>query len=59
MLGKLGITKLLKWFVLAAIAVAIWQGFNGNLGAIAETVWAWVLAGADVVTNIWHAINQK
>lgn len=57
MLRSLGIMMALKWFVIAAVAVAIWQGFDGNLGAIASTVWAWVEAGSRVVTDIWYRIN--
>ncbi len=57
MLRTLGVLTLLRWFVVAAVLLALWQGFNGDLGAIAAAAWSWVQAGADVVTRIWTAIN--
>lgn len=59
MLRSLGIGQALKWFVLACVAVAIWQAYDGNLTAIADALWRWVQAGADVVTRIWHSINAS
>jgi len=58
MLRSLGVFTLLKWFAVACVLLAIWRGFEGDLGAIAETVWAWLLYGADVVTNIWNQIQK-
>jgi hypothetical protein len=58
MLRSLGVMTAFKWFCVAAVAVAIWRGFNGDLGAIISTVWLWIQRGADVVTNIWNSINS-
>lgn len=59
MMRTLGITNLLKWAVLICVGVAIWRGFNGDLGAMASTLWEWILKGADVVTKMWHSIQPK
>lgn len=59
MLRTLGIAKLFKWAVVVVIAVAIWRGFNGDLGAMASTLWEWILKGADVVTKMWHSVQPK
>lgn len=59
MLRSLGITSLIKWFVIACVGVAIWQSYNGNIGSIADAVWGWVQAGAEVVTKIWNSINAN
>lgn len=58
MLRSLGIMTAFKWFVLAAVAVAIWQGFDGDLGAVVSEVWRWIQMGAGVVTNIWNSVNR-
>lgn len=57
MLRSLGITSLVKWFVIACVLLAIWRAYDGNVGAIVDAVWGWVQSGADVVTRIWHSIN--
>lgn len=59
MLRSLGITTALKWFAIACVGVAVWQAYNGNIGAIANAVWSWIQAGADVVTRIWNEINAN
>lgn len=59
MLRSLGITTIVKYFVLVCIAVAIWQAFDGNIGAIVTAVWNWIQAGADVVTRIWESVNAN
>lgn len=58
MLRSLGIGQAVKWFLLACVAVAIWQSYNGNLSAIADAIWGWIQAGADVVTRLWNSIND-
>jgi hypothetical protein len=58
MLRSLGITTMLKWFLVACVLLAIWQAYNGNIGAIAQAVWSWIQAGADVVTRIWNEVNS-
>lgn len=55
----LGITNLFKWALVVVVGVAIWRGFNGDLGAMASTLWAWIIMGADVVTNMWYQIQPK
>lgn len=57
MLRSLGLHAALKWFVIACVVVALWRGFNGDLGAIADTLWSWVVRGADVLTSIWQQIQ--
>lgn len=59
MLRSLGIHTAMKWFVITVVAVAIWRGFDGDLGAIASTVWSWVIRGADLLTNVWHQVQGK
>lgn len=56
MLRALGITSLIKWFLIACVAVAIWQSYDGNIGAIVDAIWGWVQDGATVVTKIWHSL---
>lgn len=58
MLRSLGVMQMVKWFMLACVGVAIWQAYDGNLGAIADSIWGWVQAGADVVQNVWDSINS-
>lgn len=58
MLRSLGITSAIKWFVVACVVLAVWQAFNGNIGAIADAVWNLIQAGADVVNRIWDSINS-
>ena len=58
MLRSLGITTLLKWFLVACVLLAIWQGYNGNIGAIVQAVWGWIQTGADVVTRLWNEVNS-
>lgn len=54
----LGIGVAIRYFVIAAVCVAIWQGFNGDLGAAFWAGWGYVEQGADVVTQIWNSINN-
>ena len=58
MLRGLGIGTAFRYFVIAAIAVAVWQGFNGDLGAMLWTLWGYVQQGANVVTEVWNSINS-
>lgn len=57
MLRSLGVMTALKWFAVACFFVAIWQGYNGNLAAIADAVWGAVKTGASVITDIWNSID--
>lgn len=59
MLRSLGIMAMVKWFLVACVLLAIWQAYDGNIGAIANSVWDWIQAGADVVTRIWNQIDKK
>lgn len=58
MLRSLGITTALKWFAVACVVVAVYRGYNGDVGAVITTVWGWVQSGADAVTNIWHSVDS-
>lgn len=58
MLRSLGITTAVRWFVIACVCLAVWRGFNGDIGAIVDAVWSWIQTGADVVTNIWHEVEK-
>jgi hypothetical protein len=57
MLRQLGLFVIFRYFVLACFVVAVYKGFNGDLGAIAVAVWEWIQRGADVVTSLWNSIN--
>lgn len=57
MFRSLGLHHALRWFIIAAIVVAIWQGFNGNLGAMVTWAWHLIQAGAGVATSLWHSLN--
>ena len=57
MLRSLGVYTAFKWFAVAVLAVAVWQGYNGNLAAIADAMWGAVQTGARVVTDIWNSID--
>lgn len=59
MMRSLGVTSALRWFLVAIVALAIWRGFEGDLGAIATTLWSWIERGAEVVTMIWNEIQPK
>jgi hypothetical protein len=59
MLRSLGITTAVRWFVIACVGLAVWRGFNGDIGAIVDAVWGWIQTGAEVVTNIWHEVNKS
>jgi hypothetical protein len=52
MRGTIG--KLLGMFVLAAIGIAVWRANNGDLTAIADSVWNILSWGADLVTHLWN-----
>lgn len=59
MLRSLGIMTAAKWFVIACIGLAVWRGFNGDLGAIVDSIWGYIQTGADVATNIWNEVNSN
>jgi hypothetical protein len=58
MLRGLGIGTAIRWFVIAAVALALWQGFNGDIGAIMWAIWGYVEQGSEVVTDIWNSVNS-
>lgn len=58
MLRGLGIGSAFRYFLLAAVGLALWQGFNGDLGAILWTIWGYVEQGARVVTDVWNSVNS-
>lgn len=47
--------RLVTWFILGAIGLAIWRGSNGDLTHIADTVFSLLNKGADIVTQLWNA----
>ncbi len=47
----------IRYFVGASVALAIWQGFEGDLGSVAWMAWTYVQQGADVVTDVWHGVQ--
>jgi hypothetical protein len=57
MLRQLGLFVIFRYFVLAAAAVAVWKGFDGDLGAIALTLWDWIQKGSVVITDLWNSVN--
>jgi biotin transporter BioY len=58
-LRALGVMTMLRYAVVAMVLLAIWQGFNGDIGVIASTAWGFVQTGADVVTRIWESVNSR
>lgn len=59
MLRSLGITSIIKWFIIACVGLAIWKSYNGDIGAIVNAIWGWIQRGAEVVTNIWNEVNSN
>lgn len=59
MLRTLGLHHALRWFLVACVVLAIWEGFHGNLYAMIHTVMHWVQQGADVITSLWSSAQKK
>lgn len=59
MLRGLGIGRLIRTVLLAMVAVAVWEGFHGNVGAIVAAGWHVIQTGADVITQIWRTANGR
>lgn len=54
MRGMLG--KLVSYFVIAVIFVAVWRANNGDMGKIADSVLTVLNHGADFVTTVWKSL---
>ena len=59
MLRSLGIFSLIKWFLVACVLLAIWRGFDGDIGAIVDTVIDYIQKGADIVTQLWNEVDKN
>ena len=59
MMQMLQIGKIVQIALILMVVVAVWQAFNGDLGAIAEKCISIVQAGADVMTKLWATVNSK
>lgn len=49
-------SRLLGFFVLAVIALAIWRANNGDLSQVVDTAWGLLNRGADVAIGLWDNI---
>ena len=54
----LGIKQVASWILLAAVFLAVFQAYNGDLGKMVAGVWGLVQTLADVMTNIWHQAKK-
>jgi hypothetical protein len=52
------IGKLLTFFVLGAVFVAVWRANNGDLTSVADWVWSVLNLGADFVTTLWNGFTN-
>ena len=58
MVRRLQLGKYVGYILLAMVALAIWQGFNGNVSAMADKAWELLQDGANVVTHIWNSVSK-
>ncbi|MGV8847024.1 hypothetical protein [Tessaracoccus sp.] len=53
----LGVKQVLSWILLAAVVLAVFQAYNGDVGKMTTGLVNLVQSLADVMTDLWHQVK--